>query len=207
MSSLTYCTARISHRRDKRFYPTSRFECPRCHTQDAPFIHMFWTCPTIQTLWATIETTLQTITGLLVLHTWEACALGIFKHNKRKKVETKFALLAILLAKRSNAMHWRATEGPPVAAWWGAVKKWAAAEEDFLRQEKARGMQRQPISLEWAMLLHEFKRIHAASTEPPQDTQMEPGSSTHSPTHAPPSLEPARPPRSPSRDHAANTSR
>lgn len=27
----------------KRFYPTSHFDCPRCHTPDAPFLHMFWT--------------------------------------------------------------------------------------------------------------------------------------------------------------------
>lgn len=81
----------------KRFFPVTQFDCPRCHTPEAPF--MFWTCPTLQDFWTTVHTTLQTVTGMAGLTTWEACTLGIFKRHNQRKVETRFAVLAILLAK------------------------------------------------------------------------------------------------------------
>lgn len=77
----------------------------------------------------------------------------------------RFASLVLLLAKRCITMHWRSPEGPPLAAWVGAVKKWGKAEEEILRTEEARGIRKNPISMPWAMLLHSYtQELHTVAT-------------------------------------------
>lgn len=66
---------------------------------DGTFVHMLWTCPTLQIYWAGVHTMILTITGLMGLTTWETSALGIFLHHQQKNIETRFAILALILAK------------------------------------------------------------------------------------------------------------
>lgn len=117
---------------------------------------MFWSCSTLRPYWAAVLTSIKDVTGLTDLHTWEAVSLGIFRRPKTHKVYTRFASLAMLLAKRAIAMKWRDPLGPSMKAWAGALRKCAAAEEETLREEEIRGHRKRPISLDWAQLLHQF---------------------------------------------------
>lgn len=128
----------------QRFYPDTTILCPRCHSPDAQFQHMFWSCPTLNQYWAAILTSIKEITGLPDIHTWEAVALGIFRRPKTHKVHTRFASLALLLAKRGIAMKRRAPTGPAIEARAGAVNKWVAAEEEALREEEVKGHRKHP---------------------------------------------------------------
>lgn len=57
-----------------------------------------------QQYWDNIHQTIRATTNITDIFTWEACALGVFKRGQSDKVQSRFASLAILLAKRGLAM-------------------------------------------------------------------------------------------------------
>lgn len=92
-------SAYLSPERLQRYYPDTRFSCPRCQAPAASFQLMFWGCPTLQQYRHYIHEALRATSNILGFTSWEACALEVFRRRKTNKAHVRFASLLLLLAK------------------------------------------------------------------------------------------------------------
>ena len=155
----------LTPKRITRIYGGEPRNCPRCARGEADFGHMVWSCANIQEYWDKVLRCIQAATGSRLQTTAEVCLLGIFPRNKKTKVGNKFMDLALALAKRCIAMSWKSPLGPNVDRWRLDVQLWAEAEEQALRKEEIRGLRKDNISTDWAVVLHAFSQGEEEETE------------------------------------------
>ncbi|KAJ1179330.1 hypothetical protein NDU88_004564 [Pleurodeles waltl] len=117
---------------------------------------MFCTCPTAEQLWGEVSNAIMAVTGCTNVCIKEGWLLGLLKRSKAAKAANRFIDLALLMAHRLIAMHWKAHILPGVALWCAASLKWGKAEAVVLRLEETCGLRRIPIAANWETILFEL---------------------------------------------------
>ncbi|KAJ1091063.1 hypothetical protein NDU88_004191 [Pleurodeles waltl] len=131
----------LSPARIKRMFPDSVPICPRCKTPSAPFYHMVWNCPNIQTVWEEVVGEVSRLMGLALSADPESCLLGLRKRPKKQRHLHKFIDLAFLMYKRLIAMHWKAPKAPDLKSWYSLIIRGARTEYQVLKRMVREGRQ------------------------------------------------------------------
>ena len=91
--------------------------CPRCKTGTGTLIHMFWSCPCLNTSWISIVNELSDIIGTTIPTEPRIILLGDTSMIKVNKNKLKFIRIALIIANKCIAMQWK-DEHPPTSARW-----------------------------------------------------------------------------------------
>lgn len=101
-----------------RIYPNVTSDCDRCHQSPANSIHMFWSCPCLQSYWSQIFSSLSAV---LQVPLDPDPLLALFgTHSKTlnlSRLKSDFAAFLTLLARRRILMCWKSPSPPQFEAW------------------------------------------------------------------------------------------
>lgn len=119
-----YRTPHILH----KFNPTIPSSCWRCQHPQADILHIWWTCPIIQTFWEKVHDLTQKITSLPLEYTPAQLILHHCKSNSYLYYKS-LAMMLINAAKMCIPKLWRKTRPPSIKEWYNRINKIAEMEE------------------------------------------------------------------------------
>lgn len=133
-------SAYITPDRIHQFFHREDAECPRCRENGANFMHMMWSCPSLENYCQEVTREVARIIEREVPHTPEHVLLNMFPHTAKTKVTDKFPDLALMLAKRERTSKWKAPNG--LRRLKQELEKWASCEGRIVLRDARRGMGR-----------------------------------------------------------------
>lgn len=107
-----------------------------------------------------VKQKIEVVTRLSMGDTALEYILGVRRWTKTEKVQLRFLDLALIVAKRSITMRWKSARAPTTSMWHNKFLRWAGAESAALRREEARGLRKNPISLEWDTMVEDYKNTN-----------------------------------------------
>lgn len=167
IQSLVLHRAYLTPHKIHRMFTEAQHQCPRCKADEANFLHMLWSCPHLLDYWNHIRRCISEVTHITITENALECLVGLRKRSKALKVRLRFLDLALILAIRNITMRWKSPRSPTVLSWQHEVTQWGKAESIPLKREEDRGLRKQPISMEWNIMLLEFENV---DTTPSQST-------------------------------------
>lgn len=112
-------------------FPVIDLACPRCKTQPADHIHMFWSCPPFTTFWADIFQAYSIIFNVNFLQTENVpYSVLLMKHTLSGKAHVVIAFTSPL-AGRLILLLWKGQTPPRFSRWISDITS-------FLKPEKIR---------------------------------------------------------------------
>lgn len=90
--------------------------CQRCGAENADFLHLAWSCVSINIYWEKVIKTLSDIVEASIEYTMRTCLLGLIPTIRATKC--KFCTIALLLAKRRISIHWGSKKTPQIKQWF-----------------------------------------------------------------------------------------
>lgn len=124
IQSRWYRTPALLH----KFTPTIPEICWRCHKERGTILHIWWTCPCIQTFWKEVKR----ITSQVTSYDFELAPAQFLLHHSplpHKSYHKSLAMHLINAAKQCIPIHWRSANTPPLKEWFSRIKKIAEIEE------------------------------------------------------------------------------
>ncbi|KAJ1212765.1 hypothetical protein NDU88_000410 [Pleurodeles waltl] len=76
---------------------------------------MLWECAEAMALWPAVSSAREMVTGRAEVCTKEGSLLGLFRRSTAAEATSRFIDLALLIARRLIAMHWKASTLPGIA--------------------------------------------------------------------------------------------
>lgn len=102
--------------------------CWRCNVDIGTYVHIRWSCPTIQPLWDKVVTIYEAVQSTTVPKTPEIALLSIIPGSK--KTNRMDILFHCITATRNVTVHhWRLDHTPP-------LQEWVALRNDLMYMEK-----------------------------------------------------------------------
>ena len=101
-----------------KIFPDVDPSCPRCKSQPADHIHMFWSCPFLRTFWADIFHAYSTMFGVVIPPN-PLCAIFGFTDETRSLKGRAHVVIAFtsLLARRLILLLWKEQTPPTFSRW------------------------------------------------------------------------------------------
>ena len=86
------------------------------------------------------------------------CLLGSLKRQPKRKAGNRLIDLALGVARKGIARHWKSVNDPTYESWFSEVEKWARAEEEAIIREERTGVRTQLLSPTWREVSGGFQR-------------------------------------------------
>lgn len=99
--------------------PSRPHNCLKCYSPHDDFMHLAWSCQTIQNYWINVHDTLGAIIGMPLTPIPEVALLG-YVANYPKTIR-KLVAVSFLLAKREIALNWGNKRIPLVKHWMSSL--------------------------------------------------------------------------------------
>ena len=138
--------------------------CPRCGSTQATFYHMVWECRLIREFWIRVIARINRTLSRDMPASPLGCLLGVIKRPAKKKAGNRLVDLALGVARKSIAKHWKSQTGPSYEGWVQEVGRWGRAEEELLIKEERIGVRLQLLSPNWKEVIEEFATLGEDST-------------------------------------------
>ena len=113
-------------------------------------------CTSIEEYWSSIIGHLNEALGRELQLSPLLCLLGIYKRPKLRKADNRMIDIAMAVARKEIACHWKSFEGPAISSWQKEVEQWVRAEDEALMRVEASGMRRRPLSESWREVLQAY---------------------------------------------------
>ena len=92
--------------------------CDRCHQAPASHVHMFWSCPVIQSYWLEIFDSLSRIAGKPIDPNAFTALFGVIPPTMSvSSSEAAFIAFVTLLARRLILLRWKSPTSPSHTSW------------------------------------------------------------------------------------------
>lgn len=112
------CLTRWHHTPAKlhKMYPACSPTCWRCGGEIGSYLHIFWSCPTLQSFWTSVLRITQKFTDHTLL---PDPALFLLHHHDFPRASYRKSILPLLFtaAKSCIPLLWKQTQPPTVAMW------------------------------------------------------------------------------------------
>lgn len=154
--------AHLTKARLAKMFPNVDSSCPRCKGQPADYIHMFWSCPKLNTFWANIFNAYSKMFQKDVVPN-PICALFGCTPEIRGLKGKAGAVIAFtsLIARRQILLSWK-KESPPT------FSRWIRDIMHFLTLERIRYTLKgslQKFERTWTPFLEYYKSLQISLTE------------------------------------------
>lgn len=101
-----------------KIYPHIDPVCDRCKLAPASLIHMFWSCPSLQSYWSNIFGTLSEVLGVTLDLNVLLALFGVMPTTVTlQKSKADFAAFLMLLARRLILFRWKSPSPPSFESW------------------------------------------------------------------------------------------
>ena len=122
---MAYKTPTMLHRMIPGYSPN----CPKCAHTGADFLHMTWSCPSLQDFWNGITRIISRVLDREIELTPRSALLGILFDLGGRRGERAFIGMATMIAKRDIARNWMSREAPKLSVWKAGVD-WVSKLEE-----------------------------------------------------------------------------
>ena len=139
-----------------KIFPSADPARPRCKSQPADHIHMFWSCPYLKTFWADIFQAYSKMFGIDIPPN-PICAIFGFTQETKSLKGRAYAVIAFpsLLARRQILLLWKEQTPPTFSRWMRDIMF-------FLKLEKIRYTLKgsiQSFERTWTPFMTYFERL------------------------------------------------
>lgn len=90
-----------------KIYPTQSDCCPKCMSDTGTFIHVVWTCPTIQEFWREVVAEINIIGDLSMVIDPRVLLLGIYNTVTPNTHKQLFIFYAAFYARKTILSKWK----------------------------------------------------------------------------------------------------
>ena len=150
-----------------RIYDDIDPTCDRCRQAPANLLHMFWTCPALQSFWSAIFDTISDVLLLQIDPSPIISLFGVLPENTRRglrKYQYDFVAFVTLLARRLILMHWKKRYPPSHSRWISDILH-------FLKLEKIKYTLRGSISKFRKVWQPFLNYVDLLALEPPNEPE------------------------------------
>lgn len=124
IQSRWYCTPALLN----RLYPSTPDKCWRCHKDKGTLLHIWWSCPLIQTFWKEV----CRITSQVTTYELNLTPAQFLLHHSPQPHRTYHKSLTMHMinaARQCIPIYWGSPQIPTVKEWFHRIRKTAEMEE------------------------------------------------------------------------------
>lgn len=111
-----------------KFSCSTTNRCWRCDTEEGTLLHIWWSCPVIQTFWRTVHDTITLITSHINDFSPATYLLHLTKTPKRQYLKS-LNMFMINAARQCIPCHWRSPAAPTREEWYRRLNNIEKIEE------------------------------------------------------------------------------